>query len=247
MTTAQFSNAHDKHDEEVAPAGRWAVEAVGLTKSFGSGNVACRALRGVDLRVDVGEFVMLSGPSGSGKTTLLSILGCVLSPSEGEVRLFGERISHRAKSELPEIRLWHLGFVFQGHHLIDSITALHNVALPLQLRGESTRRSLDVARTMLARLGLSAVTRRMPAELSGGERQRVAIARALVGEPELILADEPTASLDAENGLAVMSLLRNSCREAGATALVVTHDTRIYHLADRVLYMDDGRISEKVA
>jgi len=222
-----------------------AVEVRDLVKIYGSGPTAFRALKGVSMRVEPGEFIMLAGPSGSGKTTLLSILGCVLSPSAGEVRLFGEPVSGRRESDLPDLRLSYIGFVFQGHNLIASLSALDNIALLLKLRGHAPAEARRQARALLAEVGLADKADSKPRDLSGGQRQRVAIARALAGGPPLILADEPTAALDAENGLKVTELLRTLAREQGRTVIVVTHDNRIFHLADRILHIEDGLMVEK--
>ena len=229
-------------DARPAPKADWAVDARGVHKIFGQGTLACHALRGVDFQVRPGEFVMLAGPSGSGKTTLLSILGCVLTASAGEVTLFGQRITHRSESELPLLRLGNIGFIFQGHNLIASLTARENVALPLQMRGWSMRESFAQAAGLLARVDLADKQESRPHELSGGQRQRVAVARSLAGNPPLILADEPTAALDAQAGLHVTELLKNLCREHESTVVVVTHDNRIFHLADRMVYIEDGLI-----
>ncbi|MEN0067001.1 MAG: ABC transporter ATP-binding protein [Myxococcota bacterium] len=219
-----------------------AVEATGVTKTYGEGAVAYQALRGVDFSANQGELVMLNGPSGSGKTTLLSILGCVLTASTGHVTLFGEPITNRREADLPALRLSLVGFIFQGHNLIDALTARQNVALPLQMRGWSRRGALEEADRMLAKVGLADKIDRQSAELSGGQKQRVAVARALAGAPPLILADEPTASLDAETGLQVTQLLRGLAKEQGHTVIIVTHDNRIFHLADRIVHIEDGRI-----
>jgi putative ABC transport system ATP-binding protein len=216
-----------------------AIEARQVTKTFPDGTLA---LRGVDLDVTRGELLMLAGPSGSGKTTLLSILGCVLRSTSGEIALFGKRIDALREKDLPALRLGTIGFIFQGHNLIASLSARENVALPMSLRGRSIGESLREADRLLERVGLSEKTRSLPARLSGGQRQRVAIARAVAGDPPLILADEPTAALDAETGASVSSLLRDVCRERGGTAIVVTHDNRIFHLADRLLHMEDGAL-----
>ncbi len=165
------------------PEARWAVDARGVQKVFGEGTLACHALRGVDFQVKPGEFVMLAGPSGSGKTTLLSILGCVLTASAGEVSLFGQRITRRSETELPELRLANIGFIFQGHNLIASLTASENVALPLQMRGFPMKESFAEAASLLARVDLTDKQNSKPHELSGGQRQRVAVARALAGAP----------------------------------------------------------------
>jgi putative ABC transport system ATP-binding protein len=220
-----------------------AIDARAITKTYGEGALAYRALRGVDFHVARGEFVMLAGPSGSGKTTLLSILGCVLGATSGDLSLFGRRVSGLAESRLPALRIDLIGFIFQGHNLLASLEARENVALPLQLRGVPVARSLREADELLARVGLSDKTRSRPAELSGGQRQRVSIARALAGNPPLVLADEPTAALDAQSGQLVTELLREVCRERGDTVVVVTHDARIFHLADRIVHIEDGLIA----
>lgn len=219
-----------------------AVDANQVTKVYGKGALAFHALKGVDFHIRRGEFVMLAGPSGSGKTTLLSILGCVLSASSGEVRLFGERISGRPESALPGVRLAYIGFIFQGHNLIASLSAGDNIRLVLQLRGYSPKAALSEARELLERVELGDKFAARPAELSGGQRQRVSIARALAGRPPLILADEPTASLDAHSGLLVTELLKDMARQKGHTVVVVTHDSRIFHLADRIVNIEDGQI-----
>jgi putative ABC transport system ATP-binding protein len=222
-----------------------AIETRGVTKTFGSGALAVTALKGIDLTVRRGEFLMLVGPSGSGKTTLLSLLGCVLTPSEGELALFGEVVSKRPEHEMPRLRLAYIGFVFQAHNLIASLSAIDNVAFQLELRGQGRSAALREARALLERVGLGAKLDKRPRELSGGQRQRVAIARAVAGSPPLILADEPTASLDAESGLMVTEMLRELARERGHTVVVVTHDSRIFQLADRITHIEDGLITQE--
>jgi putative ABC transport system ATP-binding protein len=219
-----------------------AIEVRGLTKTYGTGALAFRALKGVDMRVEAGEFTMLIGPSGSGKTTLLSILGCVLQPTTGTAFLFGDAIHGRKESELPRLRLEYIGFIFQGHNLMNALTAEENIVVPLELRGFSHRAALAEARETLTAVGLKDKFKKRPEELSGGQRQRVAVARAVAGKPPLILADEPTASLDAESGMQVTQLLKNLCSERGHTVVCVTHDNRIYHLADRKTFIEDGLI-----
>jgi putative ABC transport system ATP-binding protein len=219
-----------------------AIAARGVTKVFGSGALAYQALRGVDVEVAQGELVMLVGPSGSGKTTLLSILGCVLTPTAGEVALFGRSIAHAKESELPALRRALIGFVFQGHNLIASLSAEDNVRLVLETRGASRSAARAEARALLARVGLADRASARPAQLSGGQRQRVAIARACAGTPPLILADEPTAALDAVAGLEVTQLLTDLARERGATVMIVTHDNRIFQFADRIIRIEDGHL-----
>ena len=219
-----------------------AIEAHGVKKVFGKGRLSFTALHGVDLEVGIGEFVILAGPSGSGKTTLLSILGCVLTASAGEVSLRGRRVSGLAERALPAVRRDNVGFVFQSHNLMPALTALDNVALVLRMKGSSRRRARTGAEGLLERVGLGDKLHSRPAQLSGGERQRVAIARALAGSPPIVLADEPTAALDAANGLRATELLKEVCREHDHSVLVVTHDSRIFHLADRIVHIEDGRI-----
>jgi putative ABC transport system ATP-binding protein len=218
------------------------LDARGVTKTYGSGALAYQALRGVDFQAREGEFVMLNGPSGSGKTTLLSIMGCVLTPTSGSVRIFDEELMGRKERDLPQLRLAYIGFIFQGHNLLASLEARENVALPLRMRGWSTGEALREAERLLERVGLGDRTERRPDELSGGQKQRVAIARALAGKPPIILADEPTASLDAQTGLDVTQLLKELAVAEGHTVVVVTHDNRIFHLADRIVNIEDGQI-----
>ena len=225
----------------------YAIEVRDLTKTYGSGNTAYQALRGVDFVASPGEFVMLSGPSGSGKTTLLSVLGCVLTPTTGKVQLLGEDISRAKEKELPRLRLSYIGFVFQSHNLIGALSARENIALLLKLRGMGSGEARREADRLLTSVGLADKLDSKPRDLSGGQRQRVAIARALAGSPPIILADEPTAALDAHNGLAVTELLRKLAKEHKHTVVVVTHDSRIFHLADRIVHIEDGLIAEKAS
>lgn len=222
----------------------FAVRGRALTKTYGTGPTAYEALRGVDFDVRRGEFVLLSGPSGSGKTTLLSIVGCVLSATSGSLELMGRTVSDLPESALPALRIAHIGFIFQGHNLIASLSARENVALMLQMRGYARKTALAEADTLLVRVGLDGKGDNKPGDLSGGQRQRVAVARAVAGRPPLVLADEPTASLDARSGLLVTELLKGMAREDGTTVVVVTHDSRIFHLADRLLHLEDGRFQE---
>jgi putative ABC transport system ATP-binding protein len=220
----------------------FAIEMSGVTKTYGSGATAYQALKGVDLAVRAGEVVMLCGPSGSGKTTVLSILGCVLSPSSGSVRLLDREIARAREKELPALRLSMIGFVFQSHNLLASLSAQENVAMLLELRGVARKRALEEAAVLLGQVGLADKLESRPRDLSIGQRQRVAIARALAGRPPILLADEPTAALDAKNGLAITETLRSLAKEHGHTVLIVTHDNRIFHLADRIVHIEDGRI-----
>ncbi len=225
-----------------ANKGSPSVLARNVTKTYGSGAVAFQALRGVDFEAYEGEFVMLNGPSGSGKTTLLSIMGCVLTATSGEVQIFGEQIGDRNQAGLAALRLAYIGFIFQGHNLIQSLSSLENVAMPLRMRGHSPAAARMEAARLLERVGLADKNQRKPMDLSGGQRQRVAIARAVAGNPPIVFADEPTASLDAETGLSVTQLLKEMAKERNHTVVVVTHDNRIFHLADRIVNIEDGMI-----
>ena len=222
----------------------YAIECRNVQKTYGEGPTAYQALKGVDFLAEPGEFVMLSGPSGSGKTTLLSILGCVLTASSGTVKLFDDDISKTKESALPELRLSYVGFVFQSHNLLASLTATENVVMLLQLRGYSHKAAVAEAHKLLEEVGLAEKVDSKPGDLSGGQRQRVAIARALAGSPPILLADEPTAALDAQNGLAITQTLKALAKDHGHTVVVVTHDNRIFHLADRIVHIEDGLIVE---
>ena len=187
---------------------------------------------------------MLMGPSGSGKTTLLSIMGCILRPTSGSVRIRGREVSLLKERELPRVRLRHVGFIFQSFNLFRALTATENVALPLELNGVGKSEARLRAAALLDAVGLTARAQARPGELSGGEKQRVAIARALIGEPDLVLADEPTAALDSRSGRAVLGVLRDLSRAQGRAVVIVSHDNRATAFVDRVVYIEDGRIRE---
>ena len=214
-----------------------------LTRDYSMGQSVVRALDHVDLDIEVGEFVALVGTSGSGKTTLLSLLGCLDLPSSGSYELAGKQIASLSVDELAEVRNERIGFVFQSFNLIDGLTAAENVALPLRYRGMPRVDRLSMAEAMLERVGLAERVEHRPMELSGGQRQRVAVARALVGQPDLVLADEPTGNLDRASGEAILELLRDVHRE-GRTLVLVTHDDAIASVADRRVRLSEGRIVE---
>jgi putative ABC transport system ATP-binding protein len=218
------------------------MEAVNVEKVLGTGPAQVRALKGVSLALHGGELTLLMGPSGSGKTTLLSILGCMLTPTAGKVRVRGETIEGKGPEELAKIRRENIGYVFQSYHLFPTLSAADNVRLALDVREESGRKAKTRAKEALARVGLAQKTVNYPLELSGGEQQRVAIARAVVGEPSVILADEPTAALDAENGKAIMGILAEISKDPNRGVLVVTHDPRLVPYADRIVHIEDGNI-----
>ncbi len=218
------------------------MEATGVAKDLGHGAGQIRALKGVDLALKGGQLTLLMGPSGSGKTTLLSILGCMLTPTEGIVRVRGDSIAGKDPEELAKLRRENIGFVFQSYHLFPTLSATDNVRLALDVRGETGKDAADKSRAALDRVGLSSKTRNYPRQLSGGEQQRVAIARAVVGDPSVILADEPTAALDTEHGQAIMGILATIAKDPGRGVLVVTHDPRLVPFADRIIHIEDGLI-----
>jgi len=218
------------------------VEAVDIAKWLGKGAAQVQALRGVSLALRGGELTLLMGPSGSGKTTLLSILGCMLTPTRGTVRLGDRSTEGAGPEELAKLRREHVGFVFQSYHLFPTLTATDNVRLALDVRGDNSARGIAKSKDALAMVGLARKADAFPLELSGGEQQRVAIARAIVGEPSAVLADEPTASLDGENGNAIMTLLAEIAKDPSRGVLVVAHDPRILRFADRVVHIEDGCI-----
>jgi putative ABC transport system ATP-binding protein len=218
------------------------VEAKGIKKTLGRGAGQVQALRGVDLSLKRGELTLLMGPSGSGKTTLLLILGCMLAPSAGTATIAGTSTSAADKEGLAKIRRDHIGFVFQTYHLFPTLTAAQNVQLALDIRGERGRRAAKKAREALTMVGLEQKANTLPGELSGGEQQRVAIARAFVANPSVILADEPTAALDSDNGRIIMRILADAAHERDRAVLVVTHDPRILPFADRIVEIEDGRL-----
>jgi len=220
------------------------IQATDVHKSYASAGADIPVLAGVDLEVAPGECVFLVGPSGSGKSTLLSILGCMLTPDRGRVEIAGQDLAGVTDVERALLRRDRIGFVFQRFQLIRGLNALQNVGLPLTLRGESPKKAARRAGELLAAVGLADKTKSRVDKLSAGQCQRVAIARAMAGDPDLILADEPTASLDAHNGQEAMRLLRRLASDEGKAALVVTHDPRIFEFADRILHLDGGRIAE---
>jgi putative ABC transport system ATP-binding protein len=224
-----------------------AIVATGVTKTYGEGATAVHALHGVDLTVRRGEVLLMMGPSGSGKTTLLSILGAILGATRGSVRIDGEEIVGRPERDLPRIRLQHIGFVFQGFNLFPALTAADNVTLALDVRGIRGRAARSRALEALAAVGLEEKADRHPADLSGGQKQRVAIARALVGDPAIVLADEPTAALDTDSGRTVLDLLRHLAHGRDRAVVMVTHDHRATAYADRVVHIADGRLTHAAA
>jgi putative ABC transport system ATP-binding protein len=222
------------------------LEVREVTRRFGGGATEVEAVRGVSLAVKPGEIVLIMGPSGSGKTTLLSMMGALLRPTEGSIVLDGTEISRLSEGRLPDIRLRQFGFIFQDFNLLTALTVLENVALVAELTGLPRRSARATATALLTDLGLAERLNFLPEKLSGGEKQRVAIARALVNDPALILADEPTANLDSKIGHEVMNLLRRIAKDQGRSVVIVSHDQRIRDVADRVLWLADGRFTDVV-
>ncbi len=219
-----------------------AVRCRGLTKTYGAGNAAVRALRGVDLDVNRGEMLMLVGPSGCGKTTLISVVAAVLDRDEGECEVLGHNLPSLTTSEKATFRARNIGFVFQAFNLIPTLSIAENVAVPLLINGVPRREAIQRGAEILARVGLGDRVKSVPTKLSGGQQQRVAIARALVHRPKLMVCDEPTSALDHKTGHTVMELLREIASGDDLSLIVVTHDQRIFEFADRIAEMDDGRI-----
>jgi len=218
-----------------------------VTKRFGSGETEVMAVRDISLSVAPGEVVLIMGPSGSGKSTLLSMLGALLKPTEGEIRLGDEVLSALSENRLPSVRLRQFGFIFQDFNLLSALTVLENVALVAELAGAKRGEAREKARAQLTELGLGKRLDFLPEKLSGGEKQRVAIARALINDPALILADEPTANLDSSIGHEVMRLLRHIAKEQYRSVIIVSHDARIKDIADRVLWLEDGQFKDMVS
>jgi putative ABC transport system ATP-binding protein len=220
------------------------VRTVNLSRRYQMGDAFVDALRGVDLTVARGEFVALVGPSGSGKSTVLNLVGGLDQPTSGQVWINGTELSASDERTLTQHRRRHVGFVFQSFNLLPRLTAEENVALPLMFSDVSEKERRARARALLERVGLEHRLEHRPTQLSGGEQQRVAIARALVGEPALLLADEPTGNLDTTTGAEIMALLKKLNQEGGLTLLVVTHDAEVAAFADRVVELRDGRVEK---
>jgi putative ABC transport system ATP-binding protein len=220
-----------------------AVRCADVQKHFGEGDARIHVLRGVDFEAKQGELTFLVGPSGCGKTTLISVITGLLDSTGGSVELFGENTRQLPPEEQIRFRRRNLGFVFQQYNLLPALTAAENAAVPLLAAGMKRREAVERAKALLVKLGLENRMDTLPSKLSGGQQQRVAIARALVHEPRLIVCDEPTAALDHATGESVMELLADSAVHPERAVIVVTHDNRVFHFADAVAHMDDGRIT----
>jgi len=222
--------------------GEVAIKATGLVKWFGEGEAKTSALRSVELAAEFGEMLYIVGPSGSGKTTLLSVLSGILRPNSGSVFVEGVDIWSLKSDQLADFRRNKIGFVFQDYHLFPRLTTAENVAIPLILRRKDWDESIEKAHKCLEVVGLKTRADLPPVKLSGGEQQRVAIARAIISEPDILIMDEPTASLDGDTGHAVVGFVHRNLMSDKRCIVVVTHDNRIYEFATRILKMEDGRL-----
>ncbi len=218
------------------------IELSGVTKVYGKGRAAVRALRGIDLRVDDGEFIVVMGSSGSGKSTCMNILGCLDTPTSGTYFFKGVEVGRLSRDQRALLRRHYLGFVFQGYNLLNRTSALENVELPLIYRGMPPPQRHARALQTLEEVGLKGWETHTPGELSGGQQQRVAIARALVGSPDVILADEPTGNLDTKMSREIMEILKKLNEEDGMTIIMVTHEEDMAEYADRLIWMVDGKV-----
>lgn len=221
------------------------LDLSGITRRFKNGNVVTEVLKGINLTVQEQEFVSIMGPSGSGKSTLLNIVGCLDRPSMGTYSIAGKPVEKLSDGKLADIRNNFIGFVFQSFHLLHDLDAQANVELPLIYRGMSAKERHKLAQTALEAVGLSHRRHHRPTQLSGGEQQRVAIARAIVGEPKVILADEPTGALDSRTGENIMAIFQKLNRDQGMTIVQVTHDDGIACYGHRVIYLKDGEVAKE--
>ena len=218
------------------------IDARDVTKTFSEGREEVHVLRGVSLALEPGEVVALEGPSGSGKTTLLSILGCILTPTDGRIVIDGELVDPKRPERLPEVRKKSIGFVFQQFNLFPALTARENVEYALNVKGHRNGTARREAERVLEEVGLGDRMDFLPRDLSGGQKQRVAIARALAGDPVVLLADEPTANLDSHVGTQVLEMFRSLAKKRNRALLVVTHDPKVRAYSDRVLQIRDGKV-----
>ena len=224
------------------PSNGVAIHVRNVVKTFGKGEAAVQALKGVDFDAREGELLMIVGPSGCGKTTLLSVIAGTLEFDQGEVEVFHHPLHSMTKRRITEFRGRNIGFIFQSFNLVPTLSVRENVTIPLLINGAGRREAEERADAMLEKVGLKGRGEDRPTNLSGGQQQRVAIARALVHEPKLVICDEPTSALDKENGQRVMELLSSITKGSGRTVVVVTHDSRIFKFADRMTEMEDGRV-----
>ncbi|MDJ0821594.1 MAG: ABC transporter ATP-binding protein [Paracoccaceae bacterium] len=218
------------------------IDLIDISRVYGTGEIAVHALDGINLTIEKGEFIAIMGPSGSGKSTAMNVIGCLDSPTSGQYRFNGIEVAGLSQDQRALLRRHYLGFVFQGYNLLPRTTALHNVELPLIYKGMRLAERHAAAAQALAKVGLAERIYHDPSELSGGQQQRVAIARALVGNPQVILADEPTGNLDTKTSVEIMEMLLKLNRDEGLTIIMVTHEADMADYADRLIWMVDGRI-----
>ncbi|MEL6901726.1 MAG: DevA family ABC transporter ATP-binding protein [Cyanobacteria bacterium J06606_4] len=238
MNTATY------HPRSNAPRTQAVISVAQLNHSFGSGELKKQVLYDINLEIEAGEIVIMTGPSGSGKTTLLTLMGGLRSAQSGSLKILDREILGATKQELTKLRK-QIGYIFQAHNLMSFLTAKQNVRMSLELHDEVETAALDKrAIALLNQVGLSERVDYYPENLSGGQKQRVAIARALVSNPQILLADEPTAALDKKSGRDVVELMQTLAKEQHCTILLVTHDNRILDIADRIVYLEDGRLSQ---
>lgn len=220
------------------------IELRNVWKTYKMGDTPVHALQGISLSVKSGEFLAIQGPSGSGKSTAMNLVGCLDVPTKGDIYLDGHNISHLSESDLAQIRGQKIGFIFQKFNLIETLTALENVTLPMTFQGMPEEERIKKAEALLKQFGLGERMDHKPNQLSGGQQQRVAIARALAVNPPVILADEPTGNLDSKTGREVMEFLRELNKHYGKTIVLVTHDDVLAHVADRIEFLKDGKITK---
>lgn len=222
------------------------IAATQLNHYYGQGALRKQVLFDINLHIDRGEIVILTGPSGSGKTTLLSLMGSLRSPQDGSLKILGEELCGATPEQMVLSRR-KIGYIFQAHNLLNFLTAYQNVEMALEIQDVTAAEADQQIQAVLTAVGLADRMHYYPNQLSGGQKQRVAIARALVSQPQIILADEPTAALDKKSGRDVVEIMERLAKEQGCTILLVTHDNRILDLADRIIYMEDGRLMPRVA
>ena len=223
-----------------------AIETKGLCKTYGEGVVSVDAVKKVSMKIPERKMIGIYGPSGSGKTTLLSMIGCLIKPTGGSLKIYGTEITKLSENKMPLIRKKYISFIFQGFNLFPALTAIENILIALQVKGEVGPEALSKAHDILKQVGLSDRYNFLPRDLSGGQKQRVSIARALATASPIILADEPTANLDHSNGRHVMEILYNLAHKSSKCVIVATHDIRITNIFNHVLHMDDGKIGPVV-
>lgn len=228
----------------VAEKNLHAVEARDVRKSFEEGGIRTEVLKGISFDCHQGEMLMIVGPSGCGKTTLLSCIAGTLKTDDGDITVFDKTITHMKPDDVTAFRMNHVGFIFQQFNLIPTLTLTENVAIPLLIAGVDEDEAFAKARILLDKVGLGSRIEARPRQLSGGQQQRVAIARSLVHEPRLLICDEPTASLDGKTGHEILELIKTVARHPDRSVIIVTHDSRIFSFADRILELEDGRIKK---